>query len=346
VDFLCQHFMKFDVTIVPDRPNAIPDIARELEDRGFRGIWTPETTHNPFLPLCLAAYATQRIELGTAIAVAFPRSPMVTAHIAWDLAAQSDGRFLLGIGTQIKPHITKRFSTVWDKPGPRLRDYILALRAIWQAWQRNTPLNYRGEFYQHTLMTPFFQPPPLERPHIPIYIAGVNTYLCQLAGELCEGFHVHPFHTADYLREVIVPNVEIGAQKVGRRRRDVTLSCAIFVVTGETAEEIENDKVMVKSQIAFYASTPSYRAVMEHHGWGEIQEELNKLTRQSRWMEMHEKISDEMLDHFAVIAPPEELPYKVKERYGELLDRVGYYFPYVPGERQALWQTSLDVFNV
>lgn len=337
--------MKFDVTIMPENLNTVPELAKELEALGFDALWSTETQHNPFFPLSLAAYTTQKMELGTAIAVAFPRSPMVTAHLAWDLAAQSNGRFILGLGTQVKPHITKRFSTTWDSPGPRLRDYILAMRAIWDTWQHNKPLNYRGEFYQHTLMTPFFQPLAIEHPNIPIYIAGVNTYLCQLAGELCQGFHVHPFNTAEYVRDVVIPNVEIGAQKTGRSRKDVALTCAIFVVTGEKPEDFENHKYMVKSQIAFYASTPTYRAVMEHHGWGDLQDELNAMSREGRWMEMHEKISDEMLEKFAVIATYDELPHKVKERYAGLLDRVGYYFPYIPGENPALWQTSLEVFN-
>ncbi|GIK63831.1 MAG: LLM class F420-dependent oxidoreductase [Chloroflexota bacterium] len=338
--------MKFDVTIMPDDLNTVPETAKELEGMGFDGIWTSETMYNPFFPLSLAAYTTQKIELGTAIAVAFPRSPMIMAHTAWDLAAQSKGRFILGLGTQVKPHITKRFSTVWDSPGPRLRDYILAMRAIWDCWQHNTPLNYRGEFYQHTLMTPFFQPRAIEHADIPIYIAGVNTYLCQLAGELCQGFHVHPFHTADYLRDMVIPNVEIGAQKTGRSRSDIALTCAIFVVTGKDTEEIENQKAMVKSQIAFYASTPTYRTVMDHHGWGDLHEELNTMSRTGRWMEMHEKISDAMLEKCAVIGTYDELPHKVKERYTGLLDRIAYYFPYVSGERQEMWQKSLEGFNV
>ncbi|NDJ87202.1 MAG: TIGR03617 family F420-dependent LLM class oxidoreductase [Chloroflexi bacterium] len=337
--------MIFDTTIVPEDLNTIPDLAREIETRGFDGMWTPETAHNPFLPLTLAAHTTTRLALGTAIALAFPRSPMTTAYIAWDLAAQSKGRFILGLGTQVKAHITRRFSTEWGSPGPRLRDYILALRAIWHAWQHNERLNYRGEFYSHTLMTPFFQPAPIEHPEIPVYIAGVNTYLCQLAGELCQGFHVHPFHTADYLRDVVITNVEKGAAKAGRSRQDVALTCAIFVVTGANDNELENDKVMVKSQIAFYASTPSYRAVLEYHGLGDLQDQLSKMAREGRWMEMHELISDDMLEKFAVVATHHDLPHKVKARYDGLLDRVAYYMPFQPGEREAMWQASLDVFS-
>jgi probable F420-dependent oxidoreductase len=336
--------MKFDVTIMHDDLNIIPEIARELEDRGVDAMWTPETAHNPFLPLTLAAHATEVLEVGTAIAVAFPTSPMKMAYLAWDLAAQSKGRFMLGLGTQVKAHIVRRFSSAWGSPGPRLKDYIQAMRAIWEAWQTNGKLRYEGEFYKHTLMTPFFQPAPIEHPDIPVYIAGVNTYLCQLAGEMCQGFHVHPFHTTDYLRDVIVANVEEGAQRSGRSRADVNLTCAIFVVTGETEKDLENDVAAVKSQIAFYASTPSYRAVLEHHGMGDLQEKLSVMAREGRWLEMHEEISDDLLDKVAVVATHDDLPYKVKERYEGLLDRVGYYFPFEPGEREDLWIKSVSVF--
>lgn len=336
--------MKFDATLFPDDLNRIPELAKTIEQLGFAGLWVPETSHNAFLPLSLAAYSTSRLEFGTAIAIAFARSPMVTAQVAWDLAAQSGGRFLLGLGTQIKPHITKRFGMEWSSPGPRLRDYILAMKAIFRTWQFGDPLRYRGEFYTHTLMTPFFQPPPLKNFNIPIYIAGVNQYLCQLAGELCDGFHVHPLHTAAYIQEAIIPNIEAGAAKANRSRDDVALTCAIFIVTGATQDELELDKVLVKSQIAFYASTPSYRPVLEHHGIGDLQDRLGEMARQGRWTDMHELISDDMLEQFAVVADHHDLPHKVKERYTGLLNRVGYYMPYETGSREAMWQASLAVF--
>ena len=338
--------MKFDVTIAPTDLNTVPDLARQVEAMGFDGIWSTETAHNPFFPLTLAATTTRRISLGTAIAVAFPRSPMVTAYTAWDLAAQSQGRFILGLGTQVKAHIRHRFSTEWGRPAARLRDYILALRAIWQAWQHNEPLDYRGEFYQHTLMTPFFAPFPLPQPHIPIYIAGVNTHLCQLAGELCEGFHVHPFHTVPYLQEQIIPAVKQGAARTGRTRADVTLNCAVFVVTGQDDAEMQASANEVKMQIAFYASTYSYRTVLAQHGWEEIGERLSVLVRQGQWTEMVSLISDEILETFAVVAPVNTLAEQVKARYDGLLDRVGYYYPFVPGEREAVWRNAQTVFAV
>lgn len=340
--------MKFDVTIFPDDLNSAMDLARQVEAYGFSGLWTSEAAHNPFLPLTLAAAVTQHIELGTAIAVAFPRSPMVTAQIAWDLAAQSNGRFILGLGTQVKTHITKRFSSVWSAPVPRLREYIESMRAIWNTWQTGAPLRYRSENYTFTLMTPFFNPGPIAHPRIPVYIAGVNEGLCRLAGELCDGFHVHPFHTVRYLKEVIIPNIEQGAQKSGRSRAAVALTCAVFVVSGRNAEEIQNTAVAAKTQIAFYASTPSYEAVMKLHGWEDIATRLNNMSREGRWLEMWQEISDDMLKEFAVIAPPDDLADAVKERYNGLLDRVGYYFPFKPNEedKKLIWDNAAKAFAV
>lgn len=339
--------MLFDVTIFPTDLNAAGDIARKVEHYGFSGLWTAETSHNPFLPLTHAAAATERISLGTGIAVAFPRSPMVVANIAWDLAEQSKGRFILGLGTQVKPHITKRFSTEWSAPVPRLREYIESLRAIWNTWQNAEPLRYTGEHYRFTLMTPFFSPDPMPYADIPIYIAGVNEGLCRLAGELCQGFHIHPFHTVRYLNELVIPNIQAGAEKAGRSRADVKLTCSIFVVTGNNAEEIRNNAIMAKSQIAFYASTPSYATVMEMHGWQDLAARLNNMSRENRWAEMWQEISDDMLDQIAVVAPIDELAHKVKKRYTGLLDRIGYYFPFVPGEtdKKAIWEAASKAFS-
>lgn len=338
--------MKFDVTIFPDDLNKAAAIARSVEDLGFDGLWTSETGHNPFLPLTHAAGATSRINIGTAVAIAFPRSPMVTAQIAWDLAAQSKGRFLLGLGTQVKQHITKRFGMDWTPPVPRLREYIEAMRAIWASFQTGAPLRYVGEQYKLTLLTPFFSPGAISDPDIPIYIAGVNDGLCRLAGELCQGFHVHPFHTLRYLNELIIPSIEQGAAKAGRSRSDVALSCAIFVVTGHNQEEIKNNSVYVRSQIAFYASTPSYSSVMEMHGWMDLHERLNLMSREGRWYEMGDLISDDMLNAFAVVAPVDELALAVKARYAGLLDRIGYYFPFIPDEadKALVWQKAADAF--
>ncbi|HID33789.1 MAG TPA: TIGR03617 family F420-dependent LLM class oxidoreductase, partial [Anaerolineae bacterium] len=292
--------MKFDVVLDVDTLSQIRETSRAAEALGFDGIWAPETRHDPFPQLALVAEHTQRVELGPAIAVAFARSPMHMAYVAWDLARYSEGRFILGLGTQIKPHIERRFAMPWSKPAARLREYILALKHIWQGWQNNEQLNFRGEFYKMTLMSPFFNPGPIENPNIPIYIAGVNQRLCELAGELCDGFHVHPFHTVDYLRERIRPWVAAGAEKAGRRVEDVVFSTTVFAIVGDTEQDRARRREEVRQQIAFYASTPSYRPVLEQRGWGEIGDRLGKLAVRKEWAAMPALISDAMVDAFAI----------------------------------------------
>lgn len=332
--------MKFDVTIFAEDLNAVMDIARQVEDYGFDGLWTAETAHNPYLPLTLAAAASSQIELGTQIAVAFPRSPMVTAQIAWDLARQSGGRFILGLGTQVKMHVVMRFSAQWDHPVTQLREYVESMRAIWTAFQDESGLRYRGKHYKFGVLPPFFNPGPIAHPDIPVYIAGVGPALCRLGGEIATGFHVHPFHTADYLRDLTLPAIAEGAAKAGRTLDDIERSCAVFVVTGRNQAEMEQNAQEIKLQIAFYASTPSYRPVLEKHGWGDLGDKLNRMTKEGKWTEMWREISDEMLEVFAVVAPPDELPYKVRERYAGLLTRVGFYFPFKPEEeaRRIIWE--------
>ncbi len=330
--------MKFDVTVFADDLNNAATIAEAVEDYGFDGLWVAEAAHNPFLPLAHAALATRQISLGTAIAVAFPRDPFMMAQNARDLAAQSHGRFILGLGTQIKPHITKRFSAAWGKPVQQIREYIKVLSLAWRSFSTGQPLSFDGEYYSYEWAFPgctAAQTPELD---IPIYIAGVNTGLARLAGELCHGFHIHSFHTPQYLRDVLAPAFQAGRER-SRMSNKLVLSCAVFVVTGETEAQIEESKILSKSQVAFYASTPSYSRVLELHGWQDLIPQLNTLLRRNRWKEMHTLISDEMLEHFAVIAPPDELPYRVRERYDGLLDRVGYYFPFEPEDqsRRAIW---------
>jgi probable F420-dependent oxidoreductase len=331
--------MKFDATIFIDDLKAIPALAQEIEALGFDALWIPETTHSPLAALVLAGQATTRLKLGTAIAVAFARSPVLMAYESWDLAQITDSRFMLGLGTQIKPHITRRFGMDWASPGPRMREYVNVVRATWNTFQTNERLNFRGDHYKVTFMTPFFQPSPLKNPDIPIYLAAVGPYLCQVAGEVCDGLHVHSFHTVDYLKRVMLPNIEKGLAISGRTRADISLHSSVFAVTND------QDKVLAKSQIAFYASTPAYREVLEIHGWGDLQEELTSMTRRGQWTEMHELISDDMLATFAVVAEPGEIGAAVRERYEGLLDRVSFYLPFVPGERQELWKTALAAFQ-
>lgn len=321
--------MKLDVRL-RGSISDVPEQARKAEAMGFDGAWTSETQHDAFLPLTLAAEHTTRLTLGTSIAVAFPRSPIVTAHLAWDLATLSHGRFLLGLGTQVKGHIERRYGLAWNSPGPRLRDYIQALRAIWNSWQHGTPLNYRGEFYSHTLMTPFFNPGPTPHPYIPIHIAGVQPFMCRLAGELCDGFQVHPFHSTTYLQDVVLPNVEEGLRAGGRTRADICLVSSVFIVTGADPTRMEAVRRSVKSQIAFYASTPNYRVILECHGWERVARELTRKSIQGDWEGMAALITDEMLEAFAVVGRPEELPDKLRSRYTGLLDRLAVYEPFQP----------------
>src|SRR5918994_7398248 len=210
--------------------------ARAAEDLGFAGLWTSETKHDAFLPLAIAANASHQIELGTSVAIAFSRSPMETAQTSWDLQDLSDGRFLLGLGTQVKAHITRRFSMSWDRPAARLREYILALRAIWESFQTGEALRFEGEHYRHTLMTPFFDPGPIDHPEIPVYIAGVNTRLARLAGEICDGFHVHPFHSPEYVRRTVIPAIAEGAARTDRDPDQVELATSVFVISAESEE--------------------------------------------------------------------------------------------------------------
>jgi probable F420-dependent oxidoreductase len=315
------------------------ETARAAESLGFAGLWTSETKHDAFLPLAIAANETERIELGTLVAIAFSRSPMEMAQTAWDLQDLSEGRFILGLGTQVKAHIKRRFSMPWDRPVARLREYIGALRAIWGSFQSGESLQFEGQFYRHTLMTPFFNPGPIERPDVPVYIAGVNTGLARLAGELCDGFHVHPFHSPEYVRRTVKPAIAEGAQKEGRDPGEIELATSVFVITGEESGE---QREKMRAQISFYASTPTYRTVLEAHGWEEVGERLGKLARDKRWEEMPELITDEMLRAFAVEAAPGEVGDALKERYEGLIDRVSLYMPFIPGEKDEFWRVVVE----
>ena len=325
--------MLLDAALAPVPLSAVPEIARAAEASGFDAIWSTETLHDPFLPGALAFEHTQRLGFGTAVAIAFARSPATLAYTAWDLAQASQGRFILGLGTQVKAHVERRFGMPWpDSVVGKLREQIAAIHALWNTWQTGAPLDFRGEYYKLTLMSPFFNPGRIQHPNIPIYIAGVNTGLARLAGEVTQGFLVHPFHSRRYLVEVLQPAIQQGLAKSGRARDEFKISVTAFAVTSS------EEDLLVRSQIAFYASTPSYRAVMELHGWGEIAEKLSGLARLGKWGEMPGLVSSEMLASFAVVCDPEELPEKLKERYGGLVDRLGLYLPFTPGQRDDFWK--------
>jgi probable F420-dependent oxidoreductase len=325
--------MLFDTSIPPVPLNQVAEIARAAEATGFDAIWSTETMHDPFLPGALAFEHTRRLSFGTAVAIAFARSPATLAYTAWDLAQASGGRFILGLGTQVKAHVERRFGMPWpDSVVGKLREQIGAIRALWNTWQTGAPLSFRGEYYKLTLMSPFFNPGRIQHPDIPIYIAGVNTGLARLAGEATQGFLVHPFRSRSYLVEVLQPAIEQGLAKSGRTRADLKISVTVFAVTSP------EEDLLVRSQIAFYASTPSYRAVMDLHGWGEAAEKLSALARAGQWGGMPGLVSDEMLEAFALVCAPDELAGKLKERYHGLADRLGLYLPFVPGQRDDFWR--------
>jgi probable F420-dependent oxidoreductase len=305
--------------------------AKETEAAGYDGAWSVETSHDPFLPLLLAAEHTEHIELGTSIAVAFARNPMTLANIGWDLQAYSKGRFILGLGSQIKPHITKRFSMEWSHPAPRMREMILAIRAIWDTWQHGTPLAFRGEFYTHTLMTPFFTPDrgDLDGFGVPkIFLAGVGEFMTEVAGEVCDGFICHGFTTERYLREVTLPALARGRAKAGKSMEGFEIVGPSFVVTGNNDQEFEAAETGTRQQIAFYGSTPAYKGVLELHGWDGLHEELNALSKKGGWVEMGNLVTDEILNTFAVVAEPEEIAPELLRRYGDIVQRVSFYAPY------------------
>jgi probable F420-dependent oxidoreductase len=332
--------MKYDAALPIIGLKDVAAIAKAAEEIGFDALWTQETQHDPFLPCALIAEHTARLNFGTAIAVSFARSPANMAYTAWDLAAQSNGRFILGLGTQVKAHIERRFGQPWpESPVKKLREQIEVIRALWDCWQNGTKLNYRGEYYKVTLMSPFFNAGAIEHPNIPIYIAGVNTGLARLAGELCEGFHAHPFHSLRYMKEVILPAIEEGAKKNDRKREDIAVSVTAFIAT--TPEEIN----FARAQVSFYASTPSYRPVMDLHGWSGVAEMLSAHAAKGEWAEMPMLITDEMLNEFCLVTEEDKLAEELKKRYEGIADRLTLYTPFVPGEKDEWWRVLAGEIN-
>ena len=320
--------MKIDGAIGFGDAGQVEKQAKRLEEAGYDGAWCPETGHDPFLTLALAAEHTHTMELATGIAVAFARNPMNTAMMSNDLQSISRGRFILGLGSQIKPHIEKRFSMTWSHPAPRMREYILAMRAIWRSWNDGEQLNFRGEFYRHTLMTPFFNPGPNQYGTPKVFLAAVGPVMAEVAGEVADGLLVHAFTTEKYLREVTIPALEKGLDKVGKTRKDIEVAYPGFVITGDNEQQVESAIALVKAQVSFYGSTPAYRPVLEMHGWGDLQTELNRLSKQGQWAQMAELIDDDVLAAFSIRCTPEELPSKIAGRFGDVIDRFSMYSMY------------------
>lgn len=304
--------------------------ASQIEALGFDGIAAPELKHDPILTMALAAPATERVSLATSVSIAFPRSPMVLAYQAHDLQLLSGGRFSLGLGTQVKGHIERRFSTEWGSPGPRLRDYISALRAIWDTWQHGTPLNYQGTFYNFTLMTPEFSPEPLPFPPARIEIAAVNAYNARLAGELCDGLRVHPMTTPEYLRDVLWSHVREGAARSGRDLRTFRMIGGGFIATGPDEAAVQAARESARYRIAFYASTRSYLPMLEHHGWQELNPKLRRLIAANRWDDLATVIPDDILDGFCISGTYEEIAGRVRARVEGLVDSLMFALPNDP----------------
>jgi probable F420-dependent oxidoreductase len=334
--------MKLDRGIGFD-PSGVIQSAQLAEQLGYDGVWSAETNHDPFIPLVLAAEHTERIKLGTGIAVAFARNPMNLAVMANDLQTLSEGRFMLGLGSQIKPHIEKRYSMPWSHPAPRMRELILAVRAIWASWSEGSRLAFRGEFYRHTLMTPMFDPGPNPFGNPEIFLAAVGEKMTEVAGEVADGMLAHGFTTERYLREITVPALERGLAASGRVRADVQISYPGMMVTGSDEAGFEKASRAVKAQLAFYGSTPAYRPVLELHGWGDLQTELNTLSKRGAWEEMADLIDDEMLNTFAVVGELDEIAGKVLGRYEGLVDRFNFYAPYPMGPER--WAEVLAGFK-
>jgi probable F420-dependent oxidoreductase len=320
--------MKVDSTL-PVKIKEIAPVAASLEEAGYSALWATETKHDPFLQLLQAADATREVTVGTAIAVAFARSPMTLATAAFDLAEYSNGRFVLGIGSQVKAHIERRFSMPWSNPAARMREFVLALRAIWASWQDGVALDFRGEFYNHTLMTPFFSPEPHEFGPPPVYVAGVGDRMTEVAGEVCDGMLLHAFTTRRYLEEVTIPALRRGRAAAGvDGLADFTLAGMCMICPGRTQAELDEAIRSTKKQIAFYASTPAYRGVLEVHGWSGLQPELTRLSKAGRWDEMGDLIDDDLLDAVAVVGDPASVGKELNDRWGDLIDRTTLYVSY------------------
>jgi len=334
--------MKIDGHLITDL-DSVPARVRDLEALGYDGAISVETSHDPFLPLALAAEHSDRVELLTSVAIALARSPMTVAYTAYDLQVLSRGRMILGLGSQIKPHIEKRFSMTWSAPAPRMREFILAVRAIWQAWNTGERLDFRGRSYQHSLMTPFFSPPPSPYGPPRIFLGALGDRMCEVSGEVSDGVLIHPFTTASYITERQLPAIQRGLARAGRARENFEVGISPFVVTGPDEQAMDAMRQATRQQIAFYGSTPAYRTVLEHHGWGDAQDELNALSKRGRWTEMADVITDEILDAFVVQAPYDEVPDALAERYAGLADRMSFFSQW--GDDRDRWPALLDALR-
>ena len=330
--------MHVDAMLGPELATAASR-ARVLEDQGYGALWCGETAHDAFVQLTIAAGATERIRLGTGVAIAFARNPLSLATLGNDLQTVSRGRFVLGLGSQVRPHIERRFSMPWSRPAARMRETVLAIRHIWSAWEAGTPLAFEGEFFTHTLMTPTFDPGPNPFGNPAVFLAAVGALMTGVAGEVADGLLLHSFMTERYLRDVTLPALGSGIARAGRSRDDVRISYPAFVVTGRDDAELAVAADGVRAQIAFYGSTPSYRAVLELHGWSDLHSELHARSRQGEWAAMTQLVDDEVLRAFAVVGSPRDVAHQLAERVGDVVDRVTPYMPY-PIDRDCVLEVA------
>jgi len=334
--------LKVDAEIFVENPLEAGSLASKAEKFGFECLWVNETKHDPFLQLALAGASTRRIGLGTSIALAFTRSPTTLAYTSWDVQRISNGRLILGLGSQVKGHIERRFGMQWQPPAPKMREVVLALRSIWRSWQDGSKLDFQGKFFRLDLMTPFFSPARIEHPYIPVYIAGVNEGMCRVAGAVADGLHVHPLHTVRYLREVVEPALGVGVGRAGRKRKDVKVAASVFAAVGSTRNEIRKLKEMYREQVSFYASTRTYRRILDLHGWGDVGEKLHAFSVTGNWRQMPTEVGEDMLAEFVVEGDWDEIGTLLKRRYQGLVDRVRLYAPF---DGRAQWKRLVGGFR-
>lgn len=337
--------MRLSTNLVVDSLQDVADPARRIEEMGFETLYISERKHNPFLQLAVAAVSTSRIRLGPEVALAFPRNPMVLAYTAWDLQRASSGRFILGLGTQVKAHNERRFGLRWERPAAKLREYVLAIRAIWDHFQNGTKLDFEGEFFRFSLMTPMFNPGPLEVPPPPIFVGAVNPVNCRMAGEIADGFHCHGFHTARTLKANVIDRIQAGLDAAGRRRSDFIITAPVMAVMGGNRRELDVMRERVRGMIAFYGATSHYRNMFEAHNWDGTFERLLEKSRTGRWDSMPSEISDEMMSEFAVEGLYEEIPQLLQKKYGDMLDEVLIYFGEPEKGDPSVWKRLIAAFR-
>ena len=337
--------MKIDAQLGSLYPGKAAEMAKRMQAMGFDAVWSFEAGHDPFLPLMAAAMSTDKIQIGTNIAVAFGRSPFATAQAAWDLQQASGGRFHLGLGTQVRAHIERRYDMPFEHPAARLTDYIRCLRAIFDNFQNGTKPEYQGPFYRFILTNPAFIPGPIAHPHIPIYVAGVNPRMCRVAGEVADGFHVHPMHSIAYLKDVVRPAIDEGARMAGKSVDDLDLHASVFAVLGETEAERSASEKQIREQVAFYASTPSYRALLRHHGMEALGKELSQVMRNGEIDKMAAMVPDALLAEVAISASYSELGAALKNRYDGLVQRIATYYPIPDDDPIERWADVVKGFE-